>query len=435
MNKLNFVSCVSWIPKGVAKEVPNRIQMSKEDIQMKIEQNKQQLRQIDPESVDEDMDQDVENENVSAEERQIIDRYNLNDYDDDDDDTALNHSELVVFTDNNQDPYLNNEEEFSDDEMEKQDFKIMPTDNLLLAGHIEENSISLEVKIYNQEDDIYVHHEIYLPAYPLCFEYLDFSSDSDSKVNFLAIGDMQKDINIWDLDTVDALDPILTLTGHKDSVLDLSWNSLTRKTLASVSADKTARLWDLETKKTTQKFDFYKCNVQSVAFHPVEAHILLTGDCSGRASLIDCQSGSVKKWNVCKDEVEKVMWNRYNPFTYFVATSEGFVYCIDSRNESSNLFTLKAHSQMISGVELSSSCNGCLVTASADKLVKVWDVKENQPKFVKEIDPQVGTILSLSANPDYPFVFAVSGDNIAENMKVLDISTFKAVRDHFSSRL
>lgn len=203
---------------------------------------------------------------------------------------------------------------------------------------------------------------------------------------------------------------------------------------------------------------------------------MLTGDCSGRASLIDCQSGSVKKWNVCKDEVEKVMWNRYNPFTYFVATSEGFVYCIDSRNESSNLFTLKAHSQMISGVELryvdssgkvfytafhlpctifSSSCNGCLVTASADKLVKVWDVKENQPKFVKEIDPQVGTILSLSANPDYPFVFAVSGDNIAENMKVLDISTFKAgkfldtsscfynfslilfcaVRDHFSSRL
>lgn len=46
MNKLNFVSCVSWIPKGVAKEVPNRIQMSKEDIQMKIEQNKQQLRQM-----------------------------------------------------------------------------------------------------------------------------------------------------------------------------------------------------------------------------------------------------------------------------------------------------------------------------------------------------------------------------------------------------
>lgn len=103
--------------------------------------------------------------------------------------------------------------------------------------------------VYNQQDDIYVHHEVYLPAYPLCFEYLDFSSDSDSKVNFVAIGDMQKDINVWDLDTVDVLDPVFTLTGHKDSVLDMSWNSLTRKVLASVSADKTARLWDLETKK------------------------------------------------------------------------------------------------------------------------------------------------------------------------------------------
>lgn len=105
------------------------------------------------------------------------------------------------------------------------------------------------ISVYNQQDDIYVHHEVYLPAYPLCFEYLDFSSDSDSKVNFLAIGDMEKDINVWDLDTVDVLDPIFTLTGHKDSVLDMSWNSLTRKVLASVSADKTARLWDLETKK------------------------------------------------------------------------------------------------------------------------------------------------------------------------------------------
>lgn len=93
-----------------------------------------------------------------------------------------------------------------------------------------------------------MHHEVYLPAYPLCFEWLNFSS-TDEKVNFLAIGDMQKDINIWDLDTVDVLDPVCTLSGHKDSVLDLSWNTLTRKVMASGSADKTTRLWDLETKK------------------------------------------------------------------------------------------------------------------------------------------------------------------------------------------
>lgn len=67
---------------------------------------------VDQEMVQE-MDHEAESENISAEERQIIDRYNLNDYDDEDD-TALNHSELVVFADNTQDPYLNNEDAFSD---------------------------------------------------------------------------------------------------------------------------------------------------------------------------------------------------------------------------------------------------------------------------------------------------------------------------------
>ena len=162
---------------------------------------------------------------------------------------------------------------------------------------------------------------------------------------------MQKDINVWDLDTVDVLDPAFVLSGHKDSVLDLSWNALTRKILASVSADKSCRLWDLETKKTTQKFDFFKCNVQSTSFHPLEGHILLTGDCLGKASLIDCQSGSVKKWKVCQDEIEKVIWNKYNPYTFLCATSNGSVYNFDCRNENSHLFTIKAHSQMISGMD------------------------------------------------------------------------------------
>lgn len=195
-----------------------------------------------------------------------------------------------------------------------------------------------------------MHHEIYLPAYPLCFEWFDFNG-SEQKANLLAIGDMMKDINIWDLDTVDVLDPIFTLSGHKDSVLDLSWNTLTREVMASGSADKTCRLWNLQSKKSTQKFDFYKCNVQSVSFHPQEAKILLTGDCNGRASILDCQSGSIKKWKVCQDEIEKVVWNKYNPYTFLCATSSGSVYVIDCRNENSHLFTIKAHNEMISGLE------------------------------------------------------------------------------------
>lgn len=69
---------------------------------------------------------------------------------------------------------------------------------------------------------------------------------------------------------------------------------------------------------------------------------------------------------------------------------------------------------------------------SCEKVVKIWDLCENEVKFIKETDPQVGTILSLSANPDLPFVFAISGDNNAENLKIVDISEFKQVKNHFS---
>ena len=117
---------------------------------------------------------------------------------------------------------------------------------------------------------------------------------NSQKINYLAIGDMAEDINIWDLDMIDALDATIVLKGHTDSVLGLSWNRIQKKILASVSADKTGRLWDLETKKETMKQDF-KAVVQSVQFHPEESNILLTGDSKGKATLIDISNGTTKK--------------------------------------------------------------------------------------------------------------------------------------------
>lgn len=66
--------------------------------------------------MEDDSETGKENADIADNDDAIIDRYNLNDYDDDGegDDLTLNHSELVVFPDNNQDPYLNNEENFSD---------------------------------------------------------------------------------------------------------------------------------------------------------------------------------------------------------------------------------------------------------------------------------------------------------------------------------
>ena len=61
------------------------------------------------------------------------------------------------------------------------------------------------------------------------------------------------------------------------------------------------------------------------------------------ARVFDCRSeNSYKKWKV-SGEVEKVLWNHFNPFTFLVATETGVVQMIDVRNDEKPIWTLHAH--------------------------------------------------------------------------------------------
>ena len=67
------------------------------------------------------------------------------------------------------DPYLSamDREVGEDDQEDKEDFQIRGTDNLIVVGHVEGVSSTLEVYVYNDvEDALYVHHDIQLPAFP-----------------------------------------------------------------------------------------------------------------------------------------------------------------------------------------------------------------------------------------------------------------------------
>jgi periodic tryptophan protein 1 len=206
--------------------------------------------------------------------------------------------------------------------------------------------------VYSEEEDQYVHHDIILPAYPISFEWINYSHNCEEAVNYVVVGDMSKEISIWDIDTVNSLEPVNKLIGHEDAVLDLSWNSILRKMLSSGSADKSCCLWDLEKSSIITRFSDFKDNVQSVKFHPFEAQTLLIGDSNGVVSIVDCQSGAFKKWNAGKCEIEKVIWNHYNPYTFFCSTSDGQVLNFDARNDKKPIYTIRAHSDSVTGLAL-----------------------------------------------------------------------------------
>ena len=110
------------------------------------------------------------------------------------------------------------------------------------------------------------------------------------------------------------------------------------------------------------------------------------------------------------------------------------IQMFDARQEKSSLWTLNAHSEGVNGMSLSTQCPDCLITASSDKTVKVWDISENNPTFVLERDYKLGTLHCLEGCPDAPFVTVVGGDKPDNNLKVFDIRENAAVRSRFGDR-
>jgi len=124
-------------------------------------------------------------------------------------------------------------------------------------------------------------------------------------------------------------------------------------------------------------------------------------------------------------------------FYFFAAADDGLVYCFDARVDKKAVYSIKAHDASVTGLQMSSKCPGCLVTASEDKTLKVWDVAADKAAFIADFPKaKVGKILSLAANPDEAFTFAIGGDAKDNNFQVIDILALsKAVQAHFGPRV
>lgn len=387
-----------------------------------------------------------------------------------------NIQSLAYHQPHEKDPYLVMPENDDDDD-EREDLQILRTDNLLLAGKVEDEVAHLEVYVYEDgADNLYVHHDIMLPAIPLCTEWLDVpvgrNSESRTNGNFVAVGTMEPDIEVWDLDVVDCMYPnaILGQRGederqdssqstkkkkkskkaakkanddyHVDSVLALAANRQHRNLLASASADQTVKLWDVNTLKCAKSYSNHTDKICALDWHPKETTVLLSGSYDGTVVAADMRAPEAKaaRWRVDSD-VENLRWDPHDPNFFYVTTDSGMVYCHDIRNASPDpnlakaTWTLQAHDSSISSFDVNPCIPGFLATGSTDKQVKLWNVVDNKPSIVVTRKLDVGKVFSttFAPDPEVSFRLAVAGSKGV--VQIWDTSTNGPVRRAFSARL
>ncbi|ANB13903.1 Pwp1p [Sugiyamaella lignohabitans] len=525
-----MISATSWVPRGFAAEFPVKYDLNDEEVErishlakLQLKDAQEALEEAEAEGADVNADADAEvteaaDENVDVavksekksvkfnasnedgdaevEEDDDLKEYDLENYDNDEDEGEGEKmgmfngvQSLAYYEPGEKDPYITLPNAEDEDE-EREELQILPSDNLILATKTEDDISYLEVYVYNEnseskndeedaidEPTLYVHHDLMLPSFPLCVEWIGYqagnkvqASGPDRVGNFAAIGTFEPEIEVWNLDVVDSAYPDLILGQrpdnandhlsvgpskkskkkqkkinsklrndqyHVDAVLSLSANKLHRNLLASGSADTTVKLWDLNNGVCAKSFQFHDNKVSTVAFNPVEGSILLSGGYDATAIVSDLRvSGSEgqRKWKVDGD-IEGGLWAS-NGNEFYISTEHGRIHKFDARQEGKSLWTLQAHDDGITSFDVNKFIDGYMVTASTDKSTKLWNLSPaSGPSLILSRDLDIGKVFSVGFAPDKEAVGHVVAAGSQGIVRVWDTLSNRTVRGSFGKQV
>lgn len=503
-----MISSSCWVPRGFAAEFPEKYELDDAEMERITLMAKLELS-----DAKEDLAEAQKNQNSLQSHAEIDDdlkEYDLDTYDEDDEQTG----EKVAFF-----PGLSNDAQFhagedgddayltlptkQEEEEDKKELQIYPTDNLVLATRTEDDVLYLDVYVYDdgagapagsaeeegdkldpdvangmiRESSLYVHHDLMLPSFPLCVEWINYRPSAENSQenvgNFAAIATFEPQIEIWDLDSLDKAFPDVILgeapssnsfqtltkkkkktkaknkghvhSHHTDAVLSLAHNKIHRNVLASTSADSTVKLWDLATGTVVKSFDkIHEGKVVSTSqWHPLEEGILLTGGYNGACAITDVrisdEAQMTKSYYVGSgQEVENVRWGA-QPEIFYCGTDNGNVYCFDVRVQDKPLWTLHAHDGSISSLDVNPNIPGMLVTSAMnEKVTKLWRCPtdgKGGPTMVLSRDFDVGNVLSTSFASDHEVAGNLVIGGTAGSLKMWDCLSNRSVRASFQKEV
>ncbi|KAH9080339.1 transducin family protein/WD-40 repeat family protein [Lactarius deliciosus] len=443
---------------------------------------------------DESMDDDAMKGIVAPKRNGDLSEHNLDTYDEEDDGPASSAiKRLQLHRDNDKDPYITLKEE--DDELEREENEVLPTDNMLVTAIVEQNVPQLHFFVFDEPTEyLGPHHDLLLSSMPLCLESLDYpvssaagkeeSMDTEDGPgsrfgNYVAIGTLEPEIEIYSIDLLDSVYPDAVLgnpketaahvpepagTGkkrkakhrsaseahHVDAILSLSWNPTARQMLASGSADHTVKLWDLSRDpKEGALRSFGKLHgdkVQAVQWNPTDPAVLLSGSYDRTVRVFDSRAPDASACAVVGADVGAIRQDPWVNHGFYVSLENGMVVNFDARTLPSDLdqpspacFTIAAHDAAACALDVNAHIHGCLVTAGTDKMVKILNVQEHEDGTKRQVslvagrDLGLGEVFSAVWSPDDPLTLATAGSKA--KLQIWDVDANFGARKVFGPRL
>ncbi|RWW15643.1 hypothetical protein BHE74_00016981 [Ensete ventricosum] len=127
------------------------------------------------------------------------------------------------------------------------------------------------------------------------------------------------------------------------------------------------------------------------------------------------------EWSLTAD-VESLAWDPHSEHSFVMSfllynvslengTVQGFDVraSSDSGSSSKPSFILHAHEKAVSAVSFNRAAPNFLATGSTDKMVKLWDLSNNQPSCVASQNLKAGAVFSVAFSDDNPFLLAIGG--------------------------
>ncbi|ONK79915.1 uncharacterized protein A4U43_C01F11770 [Asparagus officinalis] len=208
-------------------------------------------------------------------------------------------------------------------------------------------------------------------------------------------------------------EPICSLKGHSDDVLDLSWSK--SQYLLSSSMDKTVRLWDIETKTCVKMFahsDYVTC----IQFNPTDERYFISGSLDAKVRLWSVPDRLVVDWT---DIHEMVTATCYTPDGQgaLVGSHKGscrFYNTSDAklsqeRQIEARTKKKKSNAKKITGLQFAPDNSSEVLITSADSQIRVFDGENMIHKFrgFRNTSSQI----SASCTMDGKYVVCASEDS------------------------